>query len=166
MFDPKYPASCPSCQASTEDRAHFWRCPAPSRMEWRKNFLTTLRKQLIELKTAPPLQSLLLGTLRAVLDGRDPNTIPVIESLQDLATSQASIGWNNLLKGRLSKEWAVAQQAHLGTRVAKTSPPGPLQSSTTSSNSGGSSGNPGMATDMAATRPLNYRQLHDRHTEN
>ena len=117
MFDPKYPASCPSCQASTEDRAHFWRCPASSRMEWRKNFLTTLRKQLIELKTAPPLQTLLLGTLRAVLDGRDPNTIPIIESLQDLATSQASIGWNNLLKGRLSKEWAVAQQAHLGNRV-------------------------------------------------
>ena len=87
-------------------------------MEWRKTFLATLRKKLIELKTAPPLQILLLGTLRAVLDGHDPNTIPIIEPLQHLATSQVSIGWTNLLKGRLSKEWAIAQQAHLGNRMS------------------------------------------------
>jgi hypothetical protein len=35
---------CPSCPHPQEDRDHILRCPHPARIEWRRNFLLSIRK--------------------------------------------------------------------------------------------------------------------------
>jgi hypothetical protein len=51
----KYLESCPSCQASVEDREHFGACSAPSRIQWREEFLEALAEKLDAIRTNPHL---------------------------------------------------------------------------------------------------------------
>jgi hypothetical protein len=70
QFDPKYPANCPSCPATIEDREHFWRCPAVSRHKWRKECQSNMLGTLQDLDTAPPIQALLLDAFDALIHGK------------------------------------------------------------------------------------------------
>ena len=74
--------------------------------------METLTKQ----DTAIDLQNLLLEGIFSVIEGRDPDTIQVPETEAAVAVfnSQSKIGWPELFKGRLSKEWANRQQEFLG----------------------------------------------------
>ena len=63
-----------------------------------------------------PLQKLLLEGLHAVLNNRSSANIVVNPEVADVATSQAAIGWTQILKGRFSKLWALTQDKHLGSR--------------------------------------------------
>ena len=62
-YDSKYPSTCPSCNADPEDMAHFWKCNAPTRLEWRQQFLKSLRAKLIESGTGPQVRELLVSKL-------------------------------------------------------------------------------------------------------
>ena len=42
------------------------------------------------------------------------NRVPVGEAELDIEEAQTAIGWDHLLRGRLSKSWAQAQQSHIG----------------------------------------------------
>ena len=66
------------------------------------------------LNTALPLMDLMMEGLKSVFDGRDPDTIPVPTALVHVAAAQEQIGWEHILRGRLSKLWAQTQQDHLG----------------------------------------------------
>ena len=113
-YNPKYPASCPSCTEPIETRSHVYLCPAQSRASWRASFLAKLRKRLEELNTRLDLQELLLEGIKAQLEGRADNTIHVPSSVQDLHEAQQAIGWEQILKGRMSEQWSQEQQHHLG----------------------------------------------------
>jgi len=118
-YDPKYPASCPSCTAPVETREHLWQCPAQSREKWRQEFYSTMVKTLTELDTAPPIQELMLEAFKALLEQRDTATIPVDPSVADIAAAQTEIGWHQIRKGRFSKSWREAQTRYLGSRATK-----------------------------------------------
>jgi hypothetical protein len=106
---PRYPASCPSCHAPVEDREHFWACSAPPRLEWRANFLEALTEKLDELKTDPQLARLLVYKMRLVLARGNTSHRMAHEHLRAVSISQSIIGWDQILKGRFSVEWARAQ---------------------------------------------------------
>ena len=115
MYDPKYPEWCPSCTAQVEDTTHLMTCPATSRTKWRKESLTTIKKQLDDTNTAHPIKELMVEGLHAALHNRPVETIAVHPAVADVAASQSVIGWSQMLKGRFSKLWAATQDKHLGT---------------------------------------------------
>ena len=113
-YNPKYPAGCPSCNDPIETRSHVYQCPATTRAIWRHKFLSNLRKKLETLNTRLDLQELMLEGVKATLEGREAGTIHAPDTVQDLFEAQSAIGWDQLLKGRLSNQWSQMQQAHLG----------------------------------------------------
>ena len=104
-YDKKYPINCPSCSASIEDNEHLHRCPATSRIQWRKTCYTTMRKKLEQLKTPQHVQSLFLEGLQVMLQGQSATTIQIPLETTELAQSQRQIGWHHILKGKLSNAW-------------------------------------------------------------
>jgi len=118
-YDPKYPAACPTCQAPDETSEHFLLCSHPSRQQWKRTFLQNLRKYLTDQHTSLDATVLITDALDRVLHGNDLADLAVPRSLEAAATSQASIGWDQLLKGRLSVEWQAHHQQHLGPRATK-----------------------------------------------
>ena len=70
--------------------------------------------KLIELKTGPEVKHLLISKLQAVLDGQPPNTIPVDPSLEEIATQQDQIGWEQILRGRFGWTWNAHNRTPLG----------------------------------------------------
>ena len=82
-------------------------------------FLRELRVKLEDLKTSPGLMDLLLRGLEKVIKEEDPSEIPVHEDLQLLKDSQTSIGWHQLLRGRLSQQWQLAQDRFLGNNATE-----------------------------------------------
>jgi len=120
QYDTKYPPSCPSCPAPIEDREHFWTCPATSRQEWRKKCYKAILDALTQTNTAPPLQTLLLDTIDAVLYDKDTSTLPIDPQVQDIAAAQQTIGWHHMFKGRFSRKWSQAQDRFMHDNNLKT----------------------------------------------
>jgi hypothetical protein len=113
-YDPKYPASCPTCQEPIETRQHLWECQAPPRQDWRKQSGGQMVKLLSKLDTAPPLQQLYLSALDVLMRGTPVESIQVDPSVAEVADAQAQIGWSQILKGRMVKQWGEAQDTYLG----------------------------------------------------
>ena len=115
-YDPKYPQTCPSCHHEKEDTAHFWKCQAPSRLVWRREFLKELRKKLVDIGTGCEVRELLISKLRAVLDGEDPNRVPDDPTLTVICDAQKMITWEQLMIGRFARAWGM----HTSTQPGKT----------------------------------------------
>lgn len=63
---------------------------------------------------------LLVEALHRVIHNQDLEDLPSF-GLDTLRQDQTKIGWQNLLKGRLSKRWASIQQAYLESRPTTAS---------------------------------------------
>ena len=112
--DPKYPAGCPACQEPLETKEHLYRCPAPSRSQWRSQSIIDFRKHLQKENTKLELEVLLLEGWSAVINDRSFSDMDAPVSVEHVAQAQTRIGWDQLLKGRLSISWSQSQQQHLG----------------------------------------------------
>jgi hypothetical protein len=110
----KFRANCPVCPESVEDCAHVYRCP--ERKEWRKKFLTGLRKKLTALDTELGLHELVYAGIKGAVTGTTPT---FSSNLQNIAAAQEAIGWIHLLKGRMSKQWVARQRDHIGVNSTK-----------------------------------------------
>ena len=113
-YDPKYPPECPSCPVTHEEANHIHQCQCPERVAVKTKILSDLRKKMDALNTAAPLMDLMMEGLKSVFDSRDPDTIPVPTALVHVAAAQEQIGWEHILRGRISNLWAKTQQDHLG----------------------------------------------------
>ena len=118
-YDKRFPETCPSCRAAREDLDHFWRCQATTRLSWRRQFLKDLNQKLIEIRTGPQVRTLLVAKLRAVLDGEQPEAVPVDPSLQEIAHQQDKIGWEQLMRGRFGQAWNSHGRTRPGTAGQK-----------------------------------------------
>jgi hypothetical protein len=105
--DPKYSPSCPACGDPLETNSQFLLCSAPSRLAWRKQFLTSLEKELRRLQTSAPLILFLVSVFHSLLEGIP---VPPTERFAAIVDNQASIGWMALFRGYWSSEWLVAHQ--------------------------------------------------------
>ena len=113
-YNPKYSASCPSCNHEKETMEHFWKCPARSRLAWRRKFLKDLSHKLITLGTGQDTRDLLVTKLRAVLDGENPDNVPENPTTADICQQQRTIGWDQLLRGRFAKAWSSSTRTQPG----------------------------------------------------
>jgi hypothetical protein len=81
-----------------------------------------MSKLLKDIDTAVPLQELLLEAFTAMIHGKPASSINVDPAVADVATAQAVIGWDQILKGLLfSKLWQQTQARYLGSRAARYS---------------------------------------------
>jgi hypothetical protein len=108
----KYREGCPACPEEKEKDAHVYQCP--TRKEWRRKFLSGLRRKLEKLDTELGLVELICTGIRGALYPDQALRFPV--ELRTLAAAQEAIGWINLFKGRMSKQWIARQREHIGTR--------------------------------------------------
>ena len=104
-YNPKYPPCCPSCQEPNEDLKHFWTCPAPTRIAWRNNFLSSLKQRLLELRTVKHVRNSLLDRVQSILHGTHPTMTSAEPHLVTLSQAQEAIGWEQILKGIFSSLW-------------------------------------------------------------
>ena len=106
--------TCPCCDEPTEDRDHILRCPAPARNQWRHALLQEVTDYCVSQCTFPPMQILLLDSLRQWLysDPKvvyEPNLAQYPHHLHKLITMQSRIGWRHLFNGRFCQEWSEIQ---------------------------------------------------------
>jgi hypothetical protein len=112
-YHDKYQQGCPSCQESDEKQEHLLHCP--SREKWRQQCLDAVLKELEDprMKTAPALKQLFMAILyRSLLDPTNALPIQAPEGLQPISDAQHALGWQQVLKGRLVKDWAIYQQQY------------------------------------------------------
>jgi hypothetical protein len=78
--------------------------------------MSHMLKVLDKLDTAPPLQTLLLNALNVLLYDKSLHTINGDPAIEDVVKTQESIGWHQILKGRLALHWKSTQDKYLGSR--------------------------------------------------
>jgi hypothetical protein len=108
--DSKYSPSCPACSAPLETNEHFLLCMAPSRVQWRQHFLSSLERELTRLYTSPTMITFLKETIDRLLDGK---IISCTGTFRDIVVSQNRIGWMSLFRGFWSHKWLDAHLAHV-----------------------------------------------------
>jgi hypothetical protein len=118
-YDPKYPAGCPSCPKGIETQEHMLMCPCPKRCEWRNKLVTEITEILEEYQTPPIAQQLLIQGIQQSFGNNTPMNLNVPPTIATIANAQNSIGWDQLLKGRLANEWKMMQKASMQGKETK-----------------------------------------------
>jgi hypothetical protein len=111
-YDKKYEKECPSCTSVEEETiGHLPVCPGELREQWRKETLQETKKKMRALQTPFPIQEMFLNGLHSALYGTSPPTSED-QHLQVVIATQGAIGWDQLLKGRLSVCWKIKMAEH------------------------------------------------------
>jgi hypothetical protein len=113
-YDDKYSPQCPTCKQEIETQDHLHQCTGFSRRKWRNTLYSTLQDKANDIKTRPQLIDIMREGLASYLqqlpmDHNKYNNTPY----QLLIEQQSAIGWDNFLRGRLSKEWKRLQMDYL-----------------------------------------------------
>jgi hypothetical protein len=121
-YDQKNNPGCSTCQAPLEDQAHPVQCNAPTRMQWRKEFLSNVKKKMESLDFPYALIELFIEGLYSAIYSHSEYTVPVAvpRQTEDIAASQEAIGWKQLLHGRCSKLWKKHLNDYFGDRKGKS----------------------------------------------
>jgi hypothetical protein len=83
--DSKYSPCCPACSAPLETNEHFLLCKAPSRLQWRQQFLAGFERELTRIYTSPTMITFMKETIDRLLDGK---IISCTGTFHEIATSQ------------------------------------------------------------------------------
>ena len=105
---------CSSCRCKFEDDDHLVQCTS------RPKFRRKIKQALVTLKQGmcPTLYKLFNTSLLNYLDGHDRNMAshtlidaddPIFDEYNTLLTQQSRIGWDHLLRGKLSTLWRTYQ---------------------------------------------------------
>ncbi|CAJ1927586.1 unnamed protein product [Cylindrotheca closterium] len=114
-------AACPCC-GEFEDHLHVPRCRAPSASaEWDRQTVA-LDLWLDTQVTDPAIKHALLSLLKGVCNPSLPSIRMVPGCLSSAFRSQQRIGYQGLLEGRLSRQWAPLQEEYLQSRGSQRSP--------------------------------------------
>jgi hypothetical protein len=108
--DSKFLPCCPACPVPLQTNTHFLLCKAPSRFQWRQQFLAGLESKLTRIYTSPTIITFMKETITRLLDGK---IISCTGTFHEIAPSQNRIGWMSLFRGFWSQKWLDAHIAHL-----------------------------------------------------
>jgi hypothetical protein len=117
-YDKKYAINCQSCEAAIETQDHLITCINPKREAWRQNLLNNIKTVMDTYKAPQEMKILIVrGIKQAMMEPttEGPNNIP--PELTSVAIAQGKIGWNQLLKGRISKEWIAYLERSIGSNA-------------------------------------------------
>ena len=100
---------CPRCGAENESTTHVWQCHDPRALtQWDKS-LDALRVWMIKSDTSPEIRNSIIIGIRRWRDGK-PLFRPRQTEIRQVNDAQALIGWENVLRGRLSLQWREFQR--------------------------------------------------------
>ena len=121
-YGPTYEKHCETCGYHDEDVNHLVRCPAETRRKWRLQTHRNLRKKMEKEFTDQHLADIALEGMMSHLEDRQFLLLGHPKPLKyyRLIAEQHSIGWDNFLKGRWSKEWGRLQEEHLKATGRRT----------------------------------------------
>ena len=123
QYKKHYDHRCPSCGYEHEDRTHLLLCRAPDRRSWVGHMLTELREYCLKTYTSLDMTQLLSDGLHCYFHDtalENPRQYP--DRLQELIRSQETIGWDQLVFGRLSLLWTSKHLAQLTSRNISPTP--------------------------------------------
>ena len=109
--------SCPNCEEDQEEASHLLHCPDPGRSAFFRDECKVVHAWLMEAHTDPVLGS----ALSEYLVSRGTRTLASIVSptrdaaLLRLAHMQDTIGWDNMLEGKVTLHLKEYQRVHLAT---------------------------------------------------
>ena len=110
--DQSHSPLCPLCNSVRETTTHLLHCSAPERDSVWSDAIDDLRSFLDNSLTAPLLRDLILQYV--IAKGQcTMSQLTTSPSLQSIATSQDSIGWDNFLEGKTSVMFQDYQHRHL-----------------------------------------------------
>jgi hypothetical protein len=113
-YSPLQSSKCPRCKTDDESIDHVIRCSAAACQTWRSALLTHLRLICTTtLHSRLALVDVLLAGLSSWFQHELLDHMNYPPSLHKLIQDQNSIGWNQLFRGRMVKEWARLQQQSL-----------------------------------------------------
>ena len=108
---------CPAGCGQLEQQHHYLVCTA---LKWTpiiEDEWKTLSSRLKSMKTSPTIISIIMHALTHKYDTTNTRWPPCASSSDSIAYAasfqQQQIGWENMLKGRLSKKWTLAQTQYL-----------------------------------------------------
>jgi hypothetical protein len=106
-YDPRQSPNCPRCLVHLESIDHLLQCPVPARMDWA---VSTLRQlAAVSIKRSDHHDIILDIFVSGLEHWMSGICLPVTDypsEFHDLIQSQELIGWNQLLRGRVSILWA------------------------------------------------------------
>ena len=112
-MDPNEALQCPMCK-EPEEQLHYAKCQHTIMRQMRQQELQTLQKKLRNLQTYGDIIALWAQHINQQQSTTTFKINNSMDQLVDIASQQQSqIGWNNLLKGFITKEWRVVQEAHM-----------------------------------------------------
>jgi hypothetical protein len=106
--DNKYPATCPVCGDETETHDHFVGCKGTTRIKWRTDTLTAIRKQMEKTKTDTNLSEAIINVMDRAMAGRP---ISVHGPFEMALRAQERIGWRGMFQGHWAMEWQLTYRA-------------------------------------------------------
>jgi len=107
---------CPLCNSAKEDWLHILKCTAPAPSIHRDLCLAEFEEKMRLHRTYPPLAELFYevlanpGSIPELPVVANPNFILLFEKAFQ---SQSMIGWNNFIRGFISKKWKAVQYAYV-----------------------------------------------------
>jgi hypothetical protein len=114
--------SCPCCGQADETQCHVLTCRSQSANKTSRNALRLFRQKLAKRKTNPfTIDAIIKGIRWWMHDPIHPPTVQdisrdftdnVASSIRQAIQEQTTIGWENFLRGFVSKQWAEAQRWH------------------------------------------------------
>jgi hypothetical protein len=117
-YDKKYPASCPSCEEEIETQDHLHQCSHQSRQQWREQFQEKMKLKMEKYKTPEYIVNLWINGMKKGM-GNEEEPIGSTPETQSIIEEQEKIGWEQMIKGRISKKWIKAQEEEMGDNATK-----------------------------------------------
>jgi hypothetical protein len=102
---------CPRC-GEPEDTTHVLLCTGDGATEVWKEGMSSLADYLTDSNTHPGILQAVLDNLQAWRCGCTSRSETDNPDIASAVASQNTIGWKNMLKGLLSKQWQQLQQRH------------------------------------------------------
>jgi hypothetical protein len=119
---------CPRCHNAPEDTDHILTCGEKVASNTRQQILYEMLHKMMKLNTSIYILSTFENKFSNLLRVKPRHAYPLPESFHTYPSplisratrSQNLIGWNNFLKGYISKHWKSAQDASTSSRIPGT----------------------------------------------
>ena len=104
-----------------ESKEHLFTCNASSRIQWRIQLISALRRRMTTLNTNWELQETFCSALTDWLDNQHVPLAKYPSQHHNAIITQTHIGWRQLFMGKMSQEWETLQ-GHTLTPHGSTRP--------------------------------------------
>jgi hypothetical protein len=101
--------TCVLCQRE-ETREHLVRCPADSRLRWRRHMLQAIRKRLDHLETEFAITETICTALAEWLEYGTVDVEKYPQRFHKAIKSQTVVGWRHFFGGKISRDWLLLQE--------------------------------------------------------